>query len=161
MVSVIAMKNLSISYFDGKEATRSGSRIVLSDCMEAELVRVHGVDAYLRRASSTEIRKLIEAEVKSGRTKWAQLLIEIDDVSLGFWLPAELEKYCEVFATTPFPTARTLIKGSPGSSELNSHWLSRLPKKAKSKKFRDRFLRYVETQPKALIEFREFYQKPT
>lgn len=154
------MKNMYIYYFEGKDAAMSGSRIELPESAESKLVRVHGKDTYLRRASSTETRKLIEAEVKSGRTKWAQLLIEIDDVSLGFWLPAELEAYCTVFAMAPFPTAKTLLKGSPDSSELNSHWLSRLSKKAKSKKFRDRFLRYVETQPKALIEFRDFYQKP-
>ena len=154
------MKNMSITYLNGNNATMSGSRIVLSESAESKLVRIDSKDTYLRRASSTEIRKIIEAEVKSGRTKWAQLLIEIDDVSLGFWLPAELEAYCKAFAMTPFPTARTLLKGSPDSSELNSHWLSRLSKKAKSKKFRDRFLRYVETQPTALIEFRSFYQKP-
>ena len=155
------MKNMSITYFDGKDATKLGSRIVLSENAENKLLRVHGEDTYLRRASSTEIRKLIEAEVNSGRTKWAQLLIEIDDVSLGFWLPAELEAYCAVFAMTPFPTARSLLKRSPDSSELNSHWLSRLSKNAKSKKFRDRFLRYVETEPKALIKFRDFYSQPT
>ncbi|MGB5560347.1 MAG: hypothetical protein WBN04_20325 [Paracoccaceae bacterium] len=156
----MAMKNMSITYFDGNDPTMSGSRIVFPESAESKLVRVYGEDTYFGRASSTEIRNLIQAEVKNGRTKWAQLLIEIDDVSLGFWLPAELEAYCVVFATTPFPTARTLLKRSPDSSELNSHWLSRLSKKAKSKKFRDRFLRYVETQPKALIEFRDFYQKP-
>ncbi len=155
------MKNMSITYLDGNNATKFGSRIVLPETAENNLDCVHSENTYLRRASSTEIRKLIEAEVKSGRTKWAQLLIEIDDVRLGFWLPAELEAYCAVFAMTPFPTARTLLKGSPNSSELNSHWLSRLSKKAKSKKFRDRFLRYVGTQPKALIEFRDFYSKPT
>lgn len=152
---------MSITYFDGNDATKLGSRIVLSENTENKLVRVHGEDTFLHRASSTEIRKLIEAEVIEGRTKWAQLLIEIDDVSLGFWLPAELEAYCSVFAMTPFPTARTLLKLSPDSNELNSHWLSRLSKKAKSKKFRDRFLRYVETEPKALIEFRDFYLQPT
>ncbi|MEM6588984.1 MAG: hypothetical protein AAF641_11100 [Pseudomonadota bacterium] len=151
---------MSITYFDGNDATKSGSRIVLPESAESRPVRVQGKETYLRRASSTEIRKLVEAEVKGGRTKWAQLLIEIDDVSLGFWLPAELEAYCTVFAMTPFPTARTFLKGSPDSHELNSHWLSRLSKKAKSKKFRDRFLRYVETRPKALIEFRDFYQMP-
>ncbi len=155
------MKNMSTTYFDGNDATMSGSRIILPESAEIELVRTDGKDAYLHRASSTDIRKLIEAEVKSGRTKWAHLLIEIDDISLGFWLPAELEAYCIVFAMTPFPTARTLLKESPNSRELNSHWLSRLSKKAKTKKFRDRFLRYVETQPKALIEFRKFYQKPS
>lgn len=155
------MKNMSITYQEGNNATMLGSRIVLSEDAENKLIRVHGENSYHSRASSTDIRKLIEAEVKRGRTKWAQLLIEIDDVSLGFWLPAELEAYCAVFAMTPFPTARTLLKGSPESGELNSHWLSRLPKKAKSKKFRDRFLRYVEAQPKALTEFRDFYSKPT
>ena len=155
------MKNMSITYLEGNDATNFGSRIVLPENAENKLARVHGENIYFRRASSTEIRKLIGAEMKSGRTKWAQLLIEIDDVSLGFWLPEELETYCVVFAMTPFPTARTLLKRSPDSGELNSHWLSRLSKKAKSKKFRDRFLRYVATQPKALIEFRDFYSKPT
>ena len=155
------MKNVSISYVDGNDATKSGARIVLPEPTESKLIRVHGKETYLGRASSAEIRGLIEAEVKNGRTKWVQLLVEIDDVLLGFWLPAELESYCEVFAMKPFPTSRTLLKGSPDSNELNSHWLSRLPKKAKSKKFRDRFLRFVETRPTALIEFQDFYADST
>mgnify|MGYP001812465922 CR=1 FL=1 len=153
------MKNMAIRYFDGYEATKVGSRLLLPEQTERRLRRVHGDGDYLRRASSTEFREMIEAELKSGRTKWAQLVVEIDDIALAFWLPAELEVYCEVFATKPFPTARTLLKGSPNSTELNSHWLSRLPKGAKSSKFRERFLRYVETRPTALNEFRIFYSK--
>ncbi|MEO9863752.1 MAG: hypothetical protein ABJZ83_05380 [Yoonia sp.] len=152
---------MSISYFDGNDATKLGSRVVHPEQPESKLRRVDGENIYLSKASSTDFRQKIEAEVKSGRTKWAQLVIEIDDISLAFWLPAELDAYCEVFATTPFPTAKTLLKRSPDSTELNSHWLSRLPKKAKSGKFRVRFLRYVETRPTALIKFQDFYSVST
>lgn len=148
---------MSISYFDGIDAPKLGSRIVFPDRQRSNLARVYGEDTYLRKASSAEFRKLIEAEMQAGRTKWAQLLIEIDDISLGFWLPAELDAYCEIFAMTPFPTARTLLTGLVDSNELNSHWLSRLPKKAKTEKFRNRFLRYVESRPTALMKFRNFY----
>jgi len=156
------MKNMSIHYFDGSTAPKSGSRIGLAhDPAEGELRRVHGLDSCFSRATSTDIRKLIEEEVKNGRNRWAQLTIEIDGVLLAFWLPSELKIYCEVFATKSFPTARTLLKGSPNSSELNSHWLSRLPKKAKSPKFRERFLRYVESRPVEFITFNEFYHSTT
>ena len=156
------MKNISINYFDGSTTTKSGSRIVLADGQtESKLRRVHGEDAFFGRATSTKIRKLIEEEIRNGRTRWAQLTIEVDGVLLAFWLPSELKIYCEVFAIKPFPTARTLLKGSPDSSELNSHWLSRLPKKAKSQKFRDRFLRYMDSRPTELIEFNEFYHITT
>jgi hypothetical protein len=120
--------------------------------------RVHSDTVYSSRASSPEIKKLIEQEVINGRSKWAQLTIEIDNTPLAFWLPAELEIYCDVFAMVPFPTAKTLLNRSPGSMELNSHWLSRLPKQAKAKKFRERFLRYVQAQPPTLSEFYDFYR---
>lgn len=153
------MKRMSIRYFDGSTATRSGSRVVLSEESESR-VRCADDDApYFNRASSQEIRKLIEEEVEGGRTRWAQLTIEIDDILLAFWLPAELEIYCDVFAMAPFPTAKTLLRKAADSQELNSHWLSRLPKEAKSKKFRERFLRYVGSRPSELIEFQEFYSR--
>lgn len=151
------MKRMSIRYFDGSTATKSGSRVVLSEEPESRLHCADDGDPYFSRASSQEIRKLVEEEVEGGRTRWAQLTIEIDDIVLAFWLPAELKIYCDVFAMAPFPTAKTLLKGSPDSQELNSHWLSRLPKEAKSKKFRERFLRYVGSRPPELIEFQEFY----
>lgn len=152
------MKNMSITYHNGNTAVRSGYRIIHSD--QGDSPFHHGDDdkGYFGRSSSTQIKTLIEQEANTGRLRWAQLVIEIDNVPLAFWLPAELEIYCDVFAMVPFPTAKTLLARSPGSLELNSHWLSRLPKQAKATKFRERFLRYVQSKPPALKEFYEFYR---
>ena len=91
------------------------------------------------------------------RQSWAQLLIELDGVTLAFWLPEELDHVSEVFSTKPPPSVYSLVRKDPSESRANSHWLSRLPKKAKSKKFREAFLKYVRSEPRALKEFRRIY----
>lgn len=132
---------------------------MLSEKEESQLLNRYCGAAYFGRASSTEINDIIQTETAKGRLKWAQLSIELDGIVLAFWLPAELKSYCKIFDTTPFPTARTLLKASPNATELNRHWLSRLPKQAKSKKFRERFLKYVASCPPALKEFYDFYDE--
>lgn len=103
---------MSISYFDGADAPKSGSRIFFPGQTESSVQNsVPCEDTCFIRASSTEIRHLIEDEIRNGRTRWAQLTIELDDVLLAFWLPSELEIYRKVFAMVPFPTAKTLLRG--------------------------------------------------
>lgn len=153
------MKQMSIIYCNGINAPDSGRRIVRSEREEAILRKAHGQNASYIKATSTDTVNFIKDEVAKGRQKWAQLTVQVDDIPLAFWLPAELEIYCKVFAMVPFPTARTLVNKSPEASEMNRHWLSRLPKNAKSKKYRERFLKYVASHPPALMEFYEFYGK--
>ena len=152
---------MSVTYVDGSDATQSGDRIVLPDRPEPLSPEPLSSDtpAFYRRATSKETRKFVEAEAATGRSKWAQLSIEMDGELLAFWLPEELEMYCEVFAMKPFPTALTVLKRSPPSTQLNAHWLSRLPKKVKSPKFRERFLHYVNSRPPELVEFYKFYNR--
>jgi len=155
----LSMKTMSIIYLDGADASRFGTRIVFSKEQESKLSKEFDGIAFFSKASSTDIANLIEEEVSNGRQKWAQLTIEIDATSLVFWLPDELEIFCQVFSMSPFPTAKTLLKSSPDATELNRHWLSRLPKEAKSKKNRQRFLKYVASRPSILQEFLEFYNQ--
>jgi hypothetical protein len=151
------MKRMTIRYLDGPTATKAGRRILLS---KANPINVPAAgESYLARASSTEVQRMIEREERKGRARWAQLLVELDGVALAFWLPEELQMYCDVFVRKPFPTALTLTRESRGSHELNTHWLSRLPKKAKAAKFRHRFLRYVSAEPPVLMEFYRFYSR--
>lgn len=146
---------MTITYFDGEDIPRCGG---LFHVLEKEKTS-HGVHGnFFRRATSEELANLLQAEVEKGRLKWAQLSIEIDDIVLAFWLPEEVETYCDVFAMTPFPTAKTLIGERTKDADLNRHWLSRLPKRAKSKKFRERFIKYVHTGTPEWKEFRNFYQ---
>lgn len=154
------MKKMTIRFFEGEDAPQSGRRIILPDDSIGNKTVLNPKLGYTARAFSSDFQDAIDCERTKGRRRWAQLLVELDAMELAFWLPEELEEYCRVFAMVPFPSAKTLLRSTPDSLELNRHWLSRLPKHAKSKKFRDHFLRYVASQPKALEEFYSFYHRP-
>lgn len=109
----------------------------------------------LGRASSLFVKTLHDQYV--GKQGAAQLSVELDGVELHFWLPEELDHVAEILSRTPLPTAYTLHKQDAGETALNSHWLSRLPKRAKTTKWRTRFIKFLASQPKPLREFRAFY----
>ena len=62
-------------------------------------------------------------------------------VELVFTSPAELDTYVDVMSRKPLPSSRALSRGFPMGP--NSHWLSRLPKKAKSVKHRETAVKYL------------------
>lgn len=109
-------------------------------------------------STSEKIRNMFEHDKHAKRAVWAELTISIDNIDLYFSLPEELDYVCEIFETVPFPTALTLANKDPNEFRLNTHWLSRLPKKVKDKKYRERFIKYVNSAPKELRDFRSFYE---
>ncbi|MCP4358846.1 MAG: hypothetical protein GY796_12575 [Chloroflexi bacterium] len=145
------MKRMVLTFCDREDAPELGWRVF------PEGADVKSDNEYHVKACSDEIVALVSMEREKGRRTWLQLTIEIDEFPLYFWLPAELDLVCDVFAAKPFPTALSLAKKSPGEIRLNNHWLSRLPKSAKSPKYRERFLKYVASSPPELQTFREFY----
>ena len=74
---------------------------------------------------------------------WARLSVEFNGVVLEFASGHEVEHVIEVLSTNPLPTTRSLsrLRGSPKGP--NSHWLSRLPAKAKSWKFRQQLVAHL------------------
>lgn len=73
-----------------------------------------------------------------------------------FAMPAELDQFIEIMSQNPLPSGGSLVEGRVSPGRPNNHWLSRLPKQAKPWNFRQRLLRFLQTDAKVL-EFREFY----
>ena len=93
----------------------------------------------------------------SQRKIWCLLTVHFDGVNLRFAMPQELDHFIGVLSQNPLPSGRSLASecalGRP-----NGHWLSRLPAKAKSWKFRQRLCKYLEGLPEAEA-LREFYSE--
>ncbi|MEO0989398.1 MAG: hypothetical protein AAFX00_00445 [Pseudomonadota bacterium] len=89
------------------------------------------------------------------RKLWCMLHIHIDAVTLYFGTPLELDEVCRVLAAQPLPSTLELCRDR--GSGPNSHWLSRLPKKAKTTKWRQKFLKFVSSEKK-VAQFRTFYE---
>lgn len=90
------------------------------------------------------------------RKQWCLLKVEFDGVGLVFATPQELDHFIDVLSRNPLPNGGSLIKGRIRPGKPNGHWLSRLPTKARSWKFRQKLCRYLQEQPK-IGEFRAFY----
>ncbi len=76
-----------------------------------------------------------------GGEGWPVLMVEVDGVKLVFTSLAELDTYVDVMSRKPLPSTRVLSRRFPMGP--NSHWLSRLPKKAKSPKHRATAVKYL------------------
>ena len=86
------------------------------------------------------------------RKFWCELSLHLDGITLCFATPLELDEVCGVLSQNPLPSVMKMR----GTSALNSHWLSRLPKQAKTTKWRNRFLKFVKSEA-SVKEFRAFY----
>ena len=90
------------------------------------------------------------------RKSWAELEVHVDGITLYFATPLELDEVTRVLSQNPLPSTRTLTRDRAAGP--NSHWLSRLPKKSKTQKWRQKFLRYIAQHPK-VAAFRAFYDR--
>jgi len=90
------------------------------------------------------------------RKVWCLLEVHFDGVDLLFATPQELDQFIDVLSQNPLPSGRSLVTecaiGRP-----NRHWLARLPKRAKSLKFRERVCRFLKECHSA-TKFRDFYK---
>jgi hypothetical protein len=92
----------------------------------------------------------------SQRKLWCLLEIHFQGVDLIFAMPAELDQFIKIMSQNPLPSGGSLIEGRISLGRPNKHWLSRLPKQTKPWNFRQKLLKFLETDPK-VSEFREFY----
>ncbi|WP_157133129.1 hypothetical protein [Roseobacter sp. SK209-2-6] len=152
------MKKMRVSYHSGANFPKFGRRMVpiSTGTLKPDMYGA-SKDGWFSRPTSHLISHLVFSEMEAGRAKWAQLCVQISEHELYFWTPSELDHVCAVFAENPFPTARTLVRRDGADSALNMHWLSRLPKAMKAEKFRQKFLKFVASNPEELRLFREFY----
>lgn len=86
---------------------------------------------------------------------WCGLELEYQNVFLQFSMPAELDLFVSVMQQNPLPSGESLVKGHR-LGRPNNHWLSRLPAKAKSRKFRLGVLKFID-QNQTVKEFYNFY----
>ncbi len=151
------MKSIRLTFYQGGDAAEAG-RSFISFCDDKGVMQTHSVNEPARLiATSQKMLHFFKKDIHKDRLVFAHLAISIDDIELVFKLPEELDHVCEVFETVPFPTALGLANKDPNEFYLNKHWLSRLPKKAKAPKFRQRFVKFVRSAPKELRDFRSFY----
>jgi hypothetical protein len=75
---------------------------------------------------------------------WAQLVVEFDGVTVRFSSSAELNHFVDVLSRNPLPTTKRLAELRGTTLGPNSHWLSRLPARAKPRDFRERLIAYLE-----------------
>ncbi len=76
---------------------------------------------------------------------WAQLVVELDGVTLRFSSPAELDQLIDVLSRNPLPTTRRLSELRGTTVGPNGHWLSRLPARAKPQRFRKKLVAYLRS----------------
>lgn len=90
------------------------------------------------------------------RALWCLLTLDFDDVQLRFATPQELDDMLDILSRQPRPSAGSLVSwqrlGRP-----NNHWLSRLPKQAKTRKFHAALCKFV-ARDKTVQSFRDFYK---
>ncbi len=72
------------------------------------------------------------------------LCIQIGDVTLQFSSRAQLSECVRVLSLVPLPTSARLSQLRDGKMGPNTHWLSRLPAKLKSKKGRALVVKRLE-----------------
>ncbi|MEM9972579.1 MAG: hypothetical protein AAF771_00265 [Pseudomonadota bacterium] len=91
------------------------------------------------------------------RKRWAQLITHLDGVNMVFATPQELDHFIDVMSQNPLPKGRSLGADYPATSLPNNHWLSRFPARGKSRKFREKAIRFLSSDRPAIREFRSFY----
>ena len=83
---------------------------------------------------------------------WARVAVEFNGVILEFASIYELEHVIAVLLKNPLPTTRSLSNRRGSIKGPNSHWLSRLPAKAKSWKFRQQLVVYLGKARETLLK---------
>ena len=76
--------------------------------------------------------------------------VEVDGFTFSFSSRAEIEECIRVLSQRHMPRALDLANARDGASGLNTHWLSRLPARVKSWKYREKATRYLR---EALLDF--------
>lgn len=86
------------------------------------------------------------APKKYGSLGYAQLHIEFNGFEFIFTSHEQLNEFIDILGQKLLPTTIELSKRRDTSSGPNSHWLSRLPPKSKSWKYREKLVEYCKKQ---------------
>lgn len=97
--------------------------------------------------------------IYTSRMLWAYLEANLNGVDLHFATILELDHLLEVFKRKVLPKGANLIPGFDRPGLPNNHWLSRLPAHSLSFKFRQDVIRFLTSNHKAIVEFRNFYKE--
>ncbi len=89
------------------------------------------------------------------RKLWYLLEVHFNSVDLRFATPLELDHFIAVMSQNPLPSGWSLVRGQRWGRP-NNHWLSRLPKAAKSWKFRQAICKYLQ-EAETVKLFRQCY----
>ncbi|PDT38381.1 hypothetical protein CO671_03045 [Rhizobium sp. M10] len=119
--------------------------------------RLNGWIPETTRSGQIKRPRRIVHSFASQRKLWCLLAVHFDGVDLIFATPLELDQFLAVMSQNPLPSGWALVPGNL-LGRPNKHWLSRLPKKAKSWKFRQSICKFL-LQAGTVGEFREFYAR--
>jgi hypothetical protein len=90
------------------------------------------------------------------RKQWCLLSIHFNGIDLRFAMPEELDHFVDVMSRNPLPSGGSLVPAHAIGRPKN-HWLARLPKEAKSWKYRQALCNYLSDN-KTVKEFRAYYK---
>ena len=97
-----------------------------------------------------------ETPFATQRKLWCRLEVQFRGVTLFFATPQELDHFLAIMQQKHLPSGPSLVQGRR-MGRPNNHWLSRLPAKAKSWKFRNAICEFLSRQA-GVRKFRGFYQ---
>lgn len=96
--------------------------------------------------------------IYKSRMLWAYLETNLNGVDLHFATTLELDHLLEIFKRRVLPKGSNLTPGFDRPGLPNNHWLSRLPARSLSFKFRQDVIRFLTSNHRAIVEFRDFYK---
>ena len=71
---------------------------------------------------------------------------ELDGFIFEFSSKEQIEHFIEILTQRVMPTSRALSEKRGAEVGPNSHWLSRLPAKTKSYRYREKLVKYIKTK---------------
>ena len=96
--------------------------------------------------------------IYESRMQWAYLETNLNGVDLHFATTLELDHLLDVFNRKVLPKGANLIPGFDRPGLPNNHWLSRLPARSLSLKFRQDVIRFLTSNHRTIVEFQDFYE---
>lgn len=121
----------------------------------------HARYAWIRAGTASGQKRkpqMVDHPFRRQRRLWCLLSVHLDGVDLVFATPRELDMLTQTLSRNPLPSGCSLDPrfrlGRP-----NNHWLSRLPAKAKSHKYREKLIAYLGGAA-PVQEFLTFYDHP-
>jgi hypothetical protein len=101
---------------------------------------------------------MIQTAAFSKYRKYAQLVVYLDGFTLRFSTPPELDHFLDIMSRRLLPRGPGFIGGRASLGLPNNHWLSRLPKKCKTLKYRSKITKLLSHSHPLVRSFSRFYE---